>query len=71
MDVALEGVQLGILFNQGQVCSAGSRIFVQESFYDEFVEKVVEAFKKLKLETHLTLKHKWELKQAQVNLERF
>ncbi|EGY80853.1 aldehyde dehydrogenase family protein [Peptoniphilus indolicus] len=49
MDVALEGVQLGILFNQGQVCSAGSRIFVQESFYDEFVEKVVEAFKKVKV----------------------
>ncbi|WP_455257578.1 aldehyde dehydrogenase family protein [Peptoniphilus asaccharolyticus] len=49
MDLALEGVQLGILFNQGQVCSAGSRIFVQESFYDKFVEKVVEAFKKVKI----------------------
>ncbi|MBL7575863.1 aldehyde dehydrogenase (acceptor) [Peptoniphilus asaccharolyticus DSM 20463] len=49
MDLALEGVQLGILFNQGQVCSAGSRIFVQESFYDKFVEKVVEAFKKVKV----------------------
>lgn len=49
MDIALEGVQLGILFNQGQVCSAGSRIFVQESFYDKFIEKVVEAFKKVKV----------------------
>ncbi|MGB4661088.1 MAG: aldehyde dehydrogenase family protein, partial [Mobilitalea sp.] len=43
MNIALEGIQLGILFNQGQVCSAGSRIFVQEDFYDEFMKKVIEA----------------------------
>jgi aldehyde dehydrogenase (NAD+) len=49
MDIALEGIQLGILFNQGQVCSAGSRIFVQEDFYDEFMEKVADAFKKVKV----------------------
>ncbi|WP_066719540.1 aldehyde dehydrogenase family protein [Clostridium sp. Marseille-P299] len=49
MNIALEGIQLGILFNQGQVCSAGSRIFVQEDFYDEFVEKAVAAFEKVKV----------------------
>ena len=49
MDIALEGIQLGILFNQGQVCSAGSRIFVQEDFYDEFIEKAVAAFEKVKV----------------------
>lgn len=49
MDLALEGVSLGILFNQGQVCSAGSRIFVQESVYDEFVGRLVEEFKKVKV----------------------
>ena len=49
MNMALEGIQLGILFNQGQVCSAGSRIFVQEDFYDEFIEKAVEAFEKVKV----------------------
>ena len=49
MNIALEGVQLGILFNQGQVCSAGSRIFVQEDFYDEFIEKAVKAFEKVKV----------------------
>ncbi|WP_390887178.1 aldehyde dehydrogenase family protein [Fundicoccus culcitae] len=49
MDLALEGVSLGILFNQGQVCSAGSRIFVQESIYDEFVTRLVEEFKKVKV----------------------
>lgn len=49
MDIALEGIQLGILFNQGQVCSAGSRIFVQEDFYDEFMEKAIAAFEKVKV----------------------
>lgn len=49
MDIALEGIQLGILFNQGQVCSAGSRIFVQEDFYDEFIGKAVAAFEKVKV----------------------
>lgn len=49
MDIALEGIQLGILFNQGQVCSAGSRIFVQEDFYDEFIGKAVVAFEKVKV----------------------
>lgn len=47
IDRAVEGVQLGILFNQGQVCSAGSRIFVQESFYDKFMEKVLKAFEEV------------------------
>ncbi len=49
MDKALDGVQLGILFNQGQVCCAGSRIFVQESIYDCFIEKALEKFKDLKV----------------------
>ena len=49
MKLALEGIQLGILFNQGQVCSAGSRIFVEESFYDEFMAHVIPAFQNLKV----------------------
>ena len=49
MDLALEGIQLGILFNQVQVCSAGSRIFVQEDFYDEFMGKAIAAFEKVKV----------------------
>ena len=49
MDRAIEGAQIGILFNQGQVCCAGSRIFVQDEIYDEFVGKLVEAFKTVKV----------------------
>ena len=48
-DKAIDGVQLGILFNQGQVCCAGSRIFVQESIYDKFIKAIVAKFKKIKV----------------------
>lgn len=46
---AIDGVQLGILFNQGQVCCAGSRVFVQEDIYDEFVAELVKAFNNVKV----------------------
>lgn len=46
---ALEGIQVGILWNQGQVCSAGSRVFIQEGIYDKLVEKLVEKFKAIKV----------------------
>lgn len=46
-DMVLDGVQLGILFNQGQVCCAGSRIFVHEDIYDKFVTDIVDAFNKV------------------------
>ncbi len=49
LEKAIEGAQIGILFNQGQVCCAGSRIFVQEGIYDTFIEKLSEAFKKIKV----------------------
>lgn len=46
-DMAIDGLQLGILFNQGQVCCAGSRVFVQEGIYDKFVAAAVDAFNKV------------------------
>lgn len=48
-DMALDGLQLGILFNQGQVCCAGSRVFVHEDIYDKFVAEAVAAFNKVKV----------------------
>jgi acyl-CoA reductase-like NAD-dependent aldehyde dehydrogenase len=48
-DKALEGLQIGILFNQGQVCCAGSRVFVQEDIYDKFVAEAVDAFTRVKV----------------------
>jgi aldehyde dehydrogenase (NAD+) len=40
IDQAIEGVVNGIFFNQGHVCCAGSRLFVQESIHDRFVDKL-------------------------------
>jgi aldehyde dehydrogenase (NAD+) len=39
LDDAVEGAHFGLFFNHGQCCCAGSRVFVEEKIYDEFVEK--------------------------------
>ena len=39
LDAAIEGSHFALFFNQGQCCCAGSRLFVEESAYDEFVER--------------------------------
>lgn len=46
LDQAVETCHFGLFFNMGQCCCAGSRIYVQESVYDEFVKKSVERAKK-------------------------
>ncbi|MDD3222431.1 MAG: aldehyde dehydrogenase [Clostridia bacterium] len=48
-EMAMDGLQMGILFNQGQVCCAGSRVFVQESIYDKFVAEAVKRFNAVKV----------------------
>lgn len=42
MDLAIQQSQLGLFLNQGQCCIAGSRIFVHEKIYDEFVQRSAE-----------------------------
>src|SRR5271167_1225942 len=39
LDAAVQGSHFGLFFNQGQCCCAGSRVFVEETAYDEFVER--------------------------------
>lgn len=39
IDSAVNGAMAGIFFNQGEVCCAGSRLFVEEEIHDEFVER--------------------------------
>ena len=40
LDQAVEGIVNGIYFNQGHVCCAGSRLFVQESIYEPVIDKL-------------------------------
>jgi aldehyde dehydrogenase (NAD+) len=46
MDAAVEGSHFALFFNQGQCCCAGSRVFVEEKAYDEFVQRSTERAKK-------------------------
>ena len=45
LDKAIDGCHNALFFNQGQCCNAGSRLFVEEKCYDEFVAKSVERAK--------------------------
>src|SRR2546429_2673057 len=40
LDQAVNGAMMGIFFNQGQVCCAGSRIFVEKKVKDEFLGRI-------------------------------
>ena len=49
LDGAIAGAANAIFFNHGQCCGAGSRLFVQQSRFDEVVEGVAEIAKSIKL----------------------
>ncbi|MEY2413158.1 MAG: betaine-aldehyde dehydrogenase [Acidobacteriaceae bacterium] len=48
-EAAIDGALFGVFINQGEVCSAGSRILVQKPIYKKFVDAMVEKSKKIKL----------------------
>jgi betaine-aldehyde dehydrogenase len=48
-DAAIEGTCNGIFWNQGEICSAGSRVFVERSIYDRALEAMVERGRDVRL----------------------
>ncbi len=48
IDAAVKGAMLGIFFNQGQVCCAGSRLFLDKSIHDEFMTKLIDRAKNMR-----------------------
>ena len=50
---AVNGSMFGIYFAQGQVCAAGSRLFVQESVYDKFMDSFVNKVKSIRVGNQL------------------
>lgn len=42
IEAAAEGVTAGVFMNQGEICHAGSRVFIEEPLYDSFVQRLVE-----------------------------
>ncbi len=49
LDLAIPGAASAIFFNQGQVCCAGSRLFVEKKVYDKVVEGVAQVAKGIKV----------------------
>ncbi|PYQ75222.1 MAG: aldehyde dehydrogenase [Acidobacteria bacterium] len=48
-EVAVEGALFGVFFNQGEVCSAGSRILVERPIYGRFVDAIAEKARAIKV----------------------
>ncbi len=48
-EAAIDGALFGVFINQGEVCSAGSRILVEQSIYSKFVEAMTEKAKTIRL----------------------
>jgi acyl-CoA reductase-like NAD-dependent aldehyde dehydrogenase len=49
LEAAVKGVFMGIFFCQGEICSAGSRLFVEESIHDNFVQRLAAMAKEVRL----------------------
>ncbi len=49
LDAAVPGAAMAVFANSGQICSAGTRLFVEQKIYDEFVGRVAEFGKKLQV----------------------
>jgi acyl-CoA reductase-like NAD-dependent aldehyde dehydrogenase len=49
LEAALRGAMTGIFYNKGEVCAAGSRLLVEQRVHDEFVGKLVDRVKGLKV----------------------
>jgi aldehyde dehydrogenase (NAD+) len=49
LDIAVEGALVGVFYHMGQVCMSGTRCFVHEDIYDEFMERAVAATNTVKI----------------------
>ncbi len=47
LDAAVRGATIGIFYGKGEVCAAGSRLFVDKKIHDDFLQKLVDRTKKV------------------------
>ena len=47
LDAAVRGATIGIFYGKGEVCAAGSRLFVDKKIHDDFMQKLVDRAKKI------------------------
>jgi acyl-CoA reductase-like NAD-dependent aldehyde dehydrogenase len=49
MEAAVRGALTGIFYNKGEVCAAGSRLFLEDSIHEQFMSKLTDRVKSLKV----------------------
>ena len=59
LDRAIPGTAMGIFFNQGQTCCAGSRLFAHKKVFDQMVEGMSNVAKSIKLGPGLDPELRW------------
>ncbi|TDH67252.1 hypothetical protein CCR75_004138 [Bremia lactucae] len=69
IDAAIKQSQLGLFLNAGQVCISGSRVYVQEGIYDEFVRRSGEAASAMKIgdPSDLSVEHGPQIDEYHLN----
>jgi len=70
VDAAVRGAFNGIFYNSGQCCTAGSRLLVQESIHDRFMDALVERVTKLRPGEPLEPKRRYGPVISEAQLER-
>lgn len=69
-EAAVEGALFGCFVNQGEVCSAGSRILVQKPIYEKFVEAMIAKTKTIKVGPGMDRENKLGALVTQEHLDR-
>jgi gamma-glutamyl-gamma-aminobutyraldehyde dehydrogenase len=70
LEAAAQAVVAGIFRNSGQVCIAGSRLLVQDSIHDTFVEKIIAITQKMRVGDPLSLETQIGAMSSEVHLNR-
>ena len=70
LETAAQAVVAGIFRNSGQVCIAGSRLLVQDSIHDTFVEKIIAITQKMRVGDPLSLETQIGAMSSQAHLNR-
>ena len=70
LDAAANGVVAGIFAATGQTCMAGSRLFVQDTVHDEFVERLAARAREIRSATRWTRRPRWARSPSRVTCEK-
>jgi aldehyde dehydrogenase (NAD+) len=49
LDIAVDGTLFGVFLHQGQMCNAGTRLYVHDDVYDAFIDRLVASASRLKV----------------------